>query len=333
MTTTSEGFAPVNRAVAAVKCSWYASQCACWPMTAFFSQTSNSSFTMAAVELVSDADSSVTMSFVGTQTSATVDGLTPLTDYTFTLVALDSVGNETTDGPSVLVTTTDYPQPSWPLDAELTAANLTASSVTLSWSAPVDDQPFASFDIYQDESKVQTVDGAENSALVTGLSALTEYSFRVEAVGLTAKVSDDGPSVSASTPDYPPPTWPEDAGLTVSKLTENSLTLSWDALDTTQTIASYTVIQNDAVLTTVDGATTTLDVGGLSAGTVYAYTIEAVGLTGLQSTNGPSASATTPDTTAPTWPDGAELTVVNTGSTTVDLSWTAATDNVGITGY
>jgi chitodextrinase len=269
----------------------------------------------------------------GDQTSATLNDLAPLTEYSFTLVALDSVGNVTTAGPGVSINTPDYPQPSWPLDAELTVGNLTATMLSLSWTAPIDDQPIAWFEIYQNNNKIKTVDGAKESMLVTDLLALTEYSFAIQAVGPTGKVSDDGPATTATTPDYPAPLWPNDVVLTVSKLTETSLTLSWQALDGSQAVASYVVFQDDKPLTTVDADTTSLDVGGLSVGTNYSYLVEAVGPTGLQSTNGPSATATTLDTTAPTWPANAKLTATKVGGTTVELSWTAATDNVGIAGY
>src|SRR5437764_1371079 len=43
------------------------------------------------------------------------------------------------------------------------------------------------------------------------------------------------------------------------------------------------------------------------------------------------ASATTTDTTAPTAPTGLTPTVVS--GTQINLSWTASTDNVGVTGY
>jgi RHS repeat-associated protein len=39
------------------------------------------------------------------------------------------------------------------------------------------------------------------------------------------------------------------------------------------------------------------------------------------------------DTTAPTWPTGSTLTAVATSTSTAHLSWTAATDNVGVTAY
>lgn len=39
------------------------------------------------------------------------------------------------------------------------------------------------------------------------------------------------------------------------------------------------------------------------------------------------------DTTKPVWPSGAEITSAKTSTTEADVSWTAATDNVGVVGY
>src|SRR5204863_167482 len=52
---------------------------------------------------------------------------------------------------------------------------------------------------------------------------------------------------------------------------------------------------------------------------------------GNTSANSASASVTIADTTPPTTPTGLTATVA--GSTGANLSWTASTDNVGVTGY
>jgi chitodextrinase len=136
-----------------------------------------------------------------------------------------------------------------------------------------------------------------------------------------------------TTTDYEAPSWPVDATLDVSNLTESSVTLSWTALDAAIPVASYQLTQDDQPIQTVDAATTSVDVKGLSAGTAYTFKVEAVGPTDQKSTDGPSAAVTTLDTSEPTWPANSKLTAVKVGGTTVDLSWTAAIDNVGIASY
>jgi chitodextrinase len=73
---------------------------------------------------------------------------------------------------------------------------------------------------------------------------------------------------------------------------------------------------------------------GLMAGTVYNYRVRATDAAGNLSGNSAVATATTlslADTTAPTAPR--ELTAKAASSNQIILSWTASTDNVGVTGY
>ncbi len=79
---------------------------------------------------------------------------------------------------------------------------------------------------------------------------------------------------------------------------------------------------------------TTYAVTGLTASTVYAFTVKAKDAAGNISAASNTANVTTltpPDTTAPTAPTS--LTASGTTQTTTNLSWTASTDNVAVTGY
>jgi chitodextrinase len=73
---------------------------------------------------------------------------------------------------------------------------------------------------------------------------------------------------------------------------------------------------------------------GLSPSTAYSYTVRAVDAAGNESAASNTASATTQaaaDTTAPSAPT--TLTATAISSTQINLSWTASTDAVGVTGY
>src|SRR5439155_13567242 len=73
---------------------------------------------------------------------------------------------------------------------------------------------------------------------------------------------------------------------------------------------------------------------GLSAATTHSYAVAARGAGGNISSNSASVSVTTAiaaDTTPPSTPTG--LTAAVAGSTGANLSWSASTDNVGVTGY
>ena len=79
---------------------------------------------------------------------------------------------------------------------------------------------------------------------------------------------------------------------------------------------------------------TTLNDTGRSPSTTYRYQVRAADQAGNLSAYSTIASATTPaapDTTPPSTPSGLSATAAS--STQIDLSWTASTDNVGVTGY
>src|SRR5256712_339969 len=78
-------------------------------------------------------------------------------------------------------------------------------------------------------------------------------------------------------------------------------------------------------------ATTSYADTGLSAATTYSYTVAARDAAGNISPNSASVSVTIADTTPPTTPTG--LTAAVAGSSGANLSWSASTDNVGVTGY
>jgi chitodextrinase len=81
-------------------------------------------------------------------------------------------------------------------------------------------------------------------------------------------------------------------------------------------------------------ASTTYTASGLTASTTYSFTVIAKDAAGNASLASNSVSVTTlapvVDTTAPTAPT---LSASGTTATTTNLSWTGATDNVGVTGY
>jgi hypothetical protein len=72
---------------------------------------------------------------------------------------------------------------------------------------------------------------------------------------------------------------------------------------------------------------------GLSCGTSYTLGVDAFDAASNKSTKATviTSTSTCPDTTAPSTPTG--LTVTSTTQTSIALSWSASTDNVGVTGY
>ncbi len=83
------------------------------------------------------------------------------------------------------VTTPDTEAPSTPTN--LTSLNLTSSSVSLDWNASTDNVAVSGYDVYQDNTKIETISSTVYN--VTGLSPNTSYAFKIRAKDAAGNVS------------------------------------------------------------------------------------------------------------------------------------------------
>ncbi|WP_051950815.1 endo-1,4-beta-xylanase [Actinacidiphila yeochonensis] len=133
--------------------------------------------------------------------------------------------------------------------------------------------------------------------------------------------------------DTTPPSAP--SGLTVSGTTSSSVSLSWSPATDAVGVTGYDVYRGSTLAGST--TTTTFTDSGLTPSTAYTYTVKAKDAAGNVSAASTAATATTQagsgtgDTTPPSAPTN--LAVSGTTSSSVSLTWTAATDNVGVTGY
>lgn len=144
------------------------------------------------------------------------------------------------------------------------------------------------------------------------------------------EVEDYTVSITGSVADTQAPTVP--ANLAASGITQTSFTLSWTASTDNVGVTGYDVYQNGILLGTT--ALTSYNVTGLTASSVYTMTVKAKDAAGNISAASTALNVTTlapPDTQAPTAP--ANLAASNVATTSLTLTWTASTDNVGVTGY
>ena len=142
-------------------------------------------------------------------------------------------------------------------------------------------------------------------------------------------ISNTNFTITGGGPDTQAPTAP--TNLTASGTTSTTTNLAWTASTDNVGVTGYDVYQGASVIATV--ATTSYGVSGLTAGTAYTFSVKAKDAAGniSASSNVVNVTTLTPDVQAPTAPGN--LTASGTTSTTTNLSWTASTDNVGVTGY
>ena len=137
--------------------------------------------------------------------------------------------------------------------------------------------------------------------------------------------------------DTQPPTAP--AGLIATAVSSAQINLSWTAATDNVGVTGYRIercagagCSNFAEIATTTGATAFTNTG-LTASTSYRYRVRAADAATLLSPYSNIATVTTPaapDTTPPTAPG---TVTASPSGTQITLSWSAAKDNVGVTGY
>ncbi|BDZ41973.1 hypothetical protein GCM10025865_12720 [Paraoerskovia sediminicola] len=137
------------------------------------------------------------------------------------------------------------------------------------------------------------------------------------------------PSTGGSTSDTQAPSAP--AGLTASGTSTSATNLSWNASNDDVGVTGYVVRRDGTQVATPSG--TSFRDSGLSADTEYSYTVAARDAAGNESARSSVLTVRTdaPDTQAPSAPAG--LTASGTSTSGTNLSWSASSDDVGVTGY
>jgi chitodextrinase len=215
----------------------------------------------------------------------------------------------------------------------LTATAASASSIDLSWNAATDDTGVTGYNVFRNGTKVGTTSG--RSYTDSGLSAATSYSYYVTARDAAGNESAHSNTASATTSgsavDVTAPSAP--SGLATSNVTTSSINLSWNAATDDTGVTSYNVYRNNTKIGTT--STLTYSDTGLNALTSYSYYVTARDAAGNESAHSNTASATTKssgaDTTQPSAPTSLAATAASSSS--INLSWNAATDDTGVTGY
>jgi arabinogalactan endo-1,4-beta-galactosidase len=128
------------------------------------------------------------------------------------------------------------------------------------------------------------------------------------------------------------PTWEAGKSLDASVVSATSLQLGWSGVTDPSIVTGYRVYQDDVLLGTTTG--TSYEIADLTPDTDYTFKVESGNSAGQWSVDGPTTVERTGTTTAtpPTWIDG-NLTISSVTSKGLVLTWSGATDDVGVTRY
>lgn len=187
---------------------------------------------------------------------------------------------------------------------------------------------------YRLESVYLSANSTYADARTFGIQAATDLygAGSAEVIATTNAFYAVGVGLAYSGPiDTIAPTAP--TGLTASETTTTSTKLTWVAATDNVAVTGYNVYNGASLITTVTGLTYTAT--GLTASTAYSFSVKAKDAAPNLSASSNVVNVTTlapvADTTAPTAPTG--LAASATSATSTSLTWTAATDNVAVTGY
>jgi fibronectin type 3 domain-containing protein len=222
--------------------------------------------------------------------------------YNVALTAAQIQSDETTP----ITSTPDTTPPSQP--GTLAANAVSGSEVDISWGASTDNVGVTGYSVERCQAanctnfaQVATVSGTTTSYKDTGLSASTNYSYRVRATDAAGNFGSYSNTASATTssPDTTPPSQP--GTLSASAVSGGEVDLGWGASTDNVGVTSYLVERcqsagctNFAQIATVSGTTTSYKDTTVSGSTSYSYRVRAADAAGNDSQYSNTATAGTP---------------------------------------
>jgi chitodextrinase len=258
----------------------------------------------------------------GLSLSVNLGGLSSGVSYSLQVRARDGAGNYGPTSSNSFVTL-DNVAPGTP--GTPTFSGIAQDSATASWTAASDNVGVTEYQ-YSLNGGAWTSNGTSLSKSLTGLAAATNYTFQVRAKD-AANNTGGASSASFNTIDTTAPSAP---GTPVfSSITASSATASWTAATDNVAVASYEYSLNGGAWTS-NGAALSKNFTGLTSGANYSLQVrarDAANNTGAASSN----SFSTVDQIPPTAPGAPTFSSIT--GTSANATWTAATDNVAVTGY
>ena len=226
-----------------------------------------------------------------TVTEYDLTGLTANTEYTVTVSAVDAAGNESAGSEPATFTTLaaeeekDNEAPSVP--AGVTASDVTQTGAKITWTAAADNVGVAGYNVYVDETKVNTDKLVEALELeLTGLTPDTEYIVTVSAVDAAGNESGRSAAFTFTTlkNEEPAPEKPSaPTNVKVSEITHTTAIVTWEPAAERAMVPGYNVYLDDKKQNELPIEGTEYKLTGLTVGTRYNVAVTVVDADGMES--------------------------------------------------
>ena len=246
------------------------------------------------------------------------NGLAADRQYSYQVSAVNGQQLEGSRAGPIEVRTLSAEAPDPPTGLSATAVD--EYSVDLAWDRHPDDDDLGGYRVYKDGLFV--AETVETNYRVAGLDPFTTYVFTVTAVGEDGDESSPSEPASVTTPDFTPPTVPENVDATA--VGTGRIDLVWSpSSDGESGISGYRVFRDgDEIAVSV---ATEFQDGGLTPATTYEYRVSAINGAGVEGGVSDPVSATTLDGSGPSIPTDLIATPVSTES--IALTWSPSTDD------
>ncbi|MAD61350.1 MAG: hypothetical protein CMH49_07560 [Myxococcales bacterium] len=253
--------------------------------------------------------------------------------YAFQVQARVHDGEESRNGPRYSLDVLDTLAPHFEATTELLIEAISATELRLKWKPAVDDVAVARYRIYQNDELLGEIEYDKQDFLVSGVEEGQSYTFRVEALDEASNISARSLVATIRHSDQSPPSWEDNAMLSIVEVTESSFWLSWDQATDNVAVSKYRVYVDGLEYGLTEISRPHLLVDGRAEFESYSVEVFAEDQSGNQSTSSLAASVQTLDISAPSWGTESRMTFTRTGLDTISLNWQPALDNDRIEKY
>ena len=275
-------------------------------------------------------------SLPGNTTSYNDTSVSPSTTYNYQIVATDAASNLSSPSNSANATTqADTTPPTAPTN--LAATVVSNTQINLTWTASTDNVGVTNYLVQRcaapgcsNFAQIGATGGPGTTYNDTSASASTSYTYQV--IATDAANNPSLPSNISTAITTGPPAAP--SNLTATAASATQINLSWTNNAINQTGFKVERSPDNITFTqigTSGASATTYSDPNLAPKTLYYYRLRATNASGDSGYSNTASATTLADTTPPSAPSG--LTATAASSTQINLSWTASTDNVAVTGY